>query len=170
MKERPVAKPEPTRPISSPAETVPHEQASILLLEERLVVNRQRRKVGEVVVRKEIETQIVEVPIHREKLVVEQLGSERKQIASIQLGQRIGVHQTGFDQSDPIQSSDCTVGVSQVIQTEIALATAKTLIDQLMQSSRFNQARVQLIFEDQELQTQYHQWLIEQNSTGSTMR
>jgi stress response protein YsnF len=57
------------------------------LLEERLVVDIQRRKVGEIVVRKEIETRIVEVPIRREKLIVEQVSPEFKQLAVIDLGQ-----------------------------------------------------------------------------------
>jgi Domain of unknown function (DUF2382) len=57
------------------------------LLEERLVVDVQRRKVGEIVVRKEIETRIVEVPIRREKLIVEQVSPEFKQLAVVDLGQ-----------------------------------------------------------------------------------
>jgi Domain of unknown function (DUF2382) len=59
------------------------------LLEERLVVDIQRRKVGEIVVRKEIETRIVEVPIRREKLIVEQVSPEFKQLAVIDLGQSL---------------------------------------------------------------------------------
>ncbi|WOD39135.1 YsnF/AvaK domain-containing protein [Nodosilinea sp. E11] len=46
----------------------------IQLLEERLVVNRKRVKVGEVSIRRVIETEIIEVPIHREKLVIEKIG------------------------------------------------------------------------------------------------
>lgn len=59
----------------------------IRLLGERLVIDRTKRKVGEVIVRKEIETQIVQVPIRREKLIVEQVSPERKQLAEIDLGQ-----------------------------------------------------------------------------------
>jgi Domain of unknown function (DUF2382) len=58
----------------------------ISLLEERLVVRLDRHKVGEVIIRKEIETQIIEVPIRREKLIVEQIAPEYKQIAIIDLG------------------------------------------------------------------------------------
>lgn len=58
----------------------------IKLLEERLVVEIDRQKVGEVIVRKEVETQIIEVPIRREKLIVEQISPEYKQIAIIDLG------------------------------------------------------------------------------------
>ncbi len=61
------------------------ESEMIRLLEERLVVNRERKKIGEVVVRKEIETQIIEVPVKREKLIVEKVGSEPKTLAEIDL-------------------------------------------------------------------------------------
>jgi hypothetical protein len=62
-------------------------QTNIQLLEERLVVDLHKRKVGEVIVRKEIETRIVEVPICREILIVEQISPEFKQIAVIDLEQ-----------------------------------------------------------------------------------
>ncbi|MEC4985386.1 MAG: DUF2382 domain-containing protein [Oscillatoria sp. PMC 1068.18] len=59
----------------------------IRLLEEKLVVERTKHKVGEVIVRKEIETRMVEVPVYREKLIVEQVGAENKQLAEIDLGE-----------------------------------------------------------------------------------
>ncbi|MBE9130068.1 DUF2382 domain-containing protein [Coleofasciculus sp. LEGE 07092] len=62
------------------------EEEIIRLLEERLVVSRSKQKVGEVVVRKEIDTRIVEVPVRREKLIIEQVGTETKQLAEIDLG------------------------------------------------------------------------------------
>lgn len=82
------------------------EEEIVRLLEERLVVNRSKRKIGEVVVRKEIETQIVEVPIQREKLIIEQVGPEPKQLAEIDLGKGevTGVELINVQSSD-IQSS-----------------------------------------------------------------
>jgi hypothetical protein len=62
-------------------------EETIQLLEERLIVNRIKRKVGEVIVRKEIETQIVEVPVRREKLIIEQVSPEYKHLAVVDLGQ-----------------------------------------------------------------------------------
>ena len=61
----------------------------IRLLGERVVVERSKRKVGEVIVRKEIETRMVqvEIPVRREKLIVEQVSPERKKLAEIDLGQ-----------------------------------------------------------------------------------
>ncbi len=71
---------------TSMSETLTEEVFS--LLEERLIVNLSRRKVGEIVIRKEIETQIlqVEVPVQREKLIVEQVSPEYQLLAQIDLG------------------------------------------------------------------------------------
>lgn len=71
---------------TSMSETLTEEVFS--LLEERLIVNLSRRKIGEIVIRKEIETQIlqVEVPIQREKLIVEQVSPEYQLLAQIDLG------------------------------------------------------------------------------------
>ncbi len=63
------------------------DQEVIRLLEERLVINRSKRKVGEVIVRKEIETRMVQVPIQWEKLIVEQVGDDPKVLAEIDLGE-----------------------------------------------------------------------------------
>jgi hypothetical protein len=76
-------------------------EQTIQLLEERLVVDLHQRKVGELIVRKEIETQIIEIPIRREKLIVEQVNPKFKQLAVIDLGQEqqidpVNTHQTGF--------------------------------------------------------------------------
>lgn len=76
-------------------------EETISLLEERLVIDSHKRKVGEVIVRKEIETRIVEVPIRREKLIVEQISPTFKQLAVVDLGQ---VHVTEFDQIAAVQT------------------------------------------------------------------
>ncbi len=73
--------------LQSSASTSIVSEKVISLLAERLVVDRRKRKVSEVVFRKEIETRIVEVPIRREKLIVEQVSPEYKQLAIIDLGQ-----------------------------------------------------------------------------------
>jgi PRC-barrel domain len=59
----------------------------IPLLAERVVVDRHKRKVGEVVVRKVIETEIVEVVVRREKLIVEQVSPNYQELAVIDLGE-----------------------------------------------------------------------------------
>lgn len=62
------------------------EQYDISLLEEKLVVKRSRHKVGEVVVRKIVETQTMHIPIRREKLIVEKIGVSNEQLTEIDLG------------------------------------------------------------------------------------
>jgi hypothetical protein len=57
----------------------------VRLLEEKLVVNHNIQKVGEVIVRKEIETRMVQVPVRSEKLIVEQVSPSHKQLAEINL-------------------------------------------------------------------------------------
>ena len=74
--------------VKNPGSKVISEE-NISLLEERLIVDLIKRKVGEIVIRKEIETSLlqVEIPVRREKLIVEQLSPEYKQLAEIDLGQ-----------------------------------------------------------------------------------
>jgi hypothetical protein len=48
-------------------------------------MRRQRHKVGEVVVRKVVETDWVQVPVHRERLLVEQAGKSQP-LAEVDLG------------------------------------------------------------------------------------
>ncbi|HTL89399.1 MAG TPA: DUF2382 domain-containing protein [Leptolyngbya sp.] len=62
----------------------------IQLLEERLTVRSDKRKVGDIVVRKEIETRMVKVPVRREKLIVEQVTPTYKRLAEINLDQTNG--------------------------------------------------------------------------------
>ena len=51
------------------------ESQNISLLEEKLIVKRHKRKLGEVVVRKEVETRMLHIPIRREKLIIEKTGT-----------------------------------------------------------------------------------------------
>ncbi|MFQ4145696.1 DUF2382 domain-containing protein [Chlorogloeopsis sp. ULAP02] len=63
------------------------EEEIVRLLGERIIVDRNKRKVGDVIVRKEIETRIVQIPVKYEKLIVEQVSPEHKQLAEINLSQ-----------------------------------------------------------------------------------
>ena len=70
----------------NPAPTVLTEEV-FSLLAERLRIDLTRRKIGEIVVRKEIATEIVQVqiPVRREKLIVEQVSPEYQLLAEIDL-------------------------------------------------------------------------------------
>ena len=83
--------PDETLPLNShqkPARVV--DEANIALKAEKLVIERERKKVGEVVVRKEVETHYIQVPVKREKLIIEQVGDEEsKRLAEIPLSEQI---------------------------------------------------------------------------------
>ncbi|PSN15562.1 hypothetical protein C7293_06835 [filamentous cyanobacterium CCT1] len=112
---------------------------TIQLVEERLVVNRRRVKVGEVSVRRVVETEVIEVPIRREKLVVEKIG-EGEPIVEVKLGEpRLLGNALSFDSgagagfSSGIESSthDLTaIGNLSTIRDAVNfLEAAKTLDD-----------------------------------------
>lgn len=61
------------------------DENTIPLREERITVATHKRKVGEVIVRKEVETQMIQVPVRREKLIVERIDGGTRQIAEIYL-------------------------------------------------------------------------------------
>jgi stress response protein YsnF len=61
----------------------------ISLLSEWVIVERQKRKSGEVVVRKVIETEVVEVLVRREELIVEQVSPSYEELAVIDLGESV---------------------------------------------------------------------------------
>ncbi|MBD2178616.1 DUF2382 domain-containing protein [Pseudanabaena sp. FACHB-1998] len=78
----------------------------ISLLEERLIACINRHKVGEIIIRKEVVTQIIEIPIRREKLIVEQISPEHKQIAIIDLDS---------DQDSLVQINETTISESSTL-------------------------------------------------------
>ncbi|NJL61296.1 MAG: DUF2382 domain-containing protein [Methylacidiphilales bacterium] len=63
------------------------EEDILRLLGENLIIDRSKRKIGEVIIRKEIETRMVTVPVRRERLIVEQISPENKELANIDLGE-----------------------------------------------------------------------------------
>ena len=63
------------------------ENIKISLLEEKLQVARQKTKVGEVIIRKKIETRMVQVPIRREKLIVERIGKNPELLTEVIIGE-----------------------------------------------------------------------------------
>ncbi len=96
----------------------------IPLLEERLVVDLTRRKSGDIVVRKEIETHLlqVQVPVRREKLIVEQVSPEYKLIAEIDLGQQM----TDGLIAEAIAPNDKSIAVSLVDRSRSTIDNSRT--------------------------------------------
>jgi len=132
----------------------------VRLLEERLVVNRSKRKVGEIIVRKEIETRMVEVPIHREKLIVEQVGEDPKVLAEIDLGEGeitgIDLSETEFDRGEPKVSAEFT-----------SVTKASKMLNSIASQPRHGciKVRIELVLEDKQLQETYQNWIDNQSDS-----
>lgn len=129
------------------------EEEVIRLLEERLVVDVTKQKVGEVIVRKEIETEIIEVPVRREKLIVEQVSPERRQLAEIDLG---------HTDTSRIELPDVTSRKSRstVSGTFASPKTASLVLDAIakQQNHKCKQVRVEMVVDDAEHQQTYQEW------------
>lgn len=132
---------------------------TIQLLEERLVVNLHQRKVGEVIVRKEIETRIVEVPIRREKLIVEQVSPEFKQLAVIDLGQ--------MQEIDTVAAAE--IGFLPTVEAKFTSTTAAMQFLQEIErfsereaaptSSSLQPVQMNIVLKDADAQAVYQHWL-----------
>ncbi len=147
----------------------------IRLLGERVVVARSKRKVGEVIVRKEIETRMVQVPVRYEKLIIEQVGSEPKQLAEIILGEASA---NVDDQPETVTRAN---NISQDDINKVALTqdTTTSLNGELRVSGKFDspktaslllnaiamernqgckQVRVEIVVENEERKKTYQEW------------
>jgi hypothetical protein len=56
---------------------------TIQLFAERLIASCKSQKVGEIVIRKEIDTRIIEVPVQQERLIIEQVSPSYQKIAEL---------------------------------------------------------------------------------------
>ena len=134
------------------------EEEIIRLLEERLIVDRSRHKIGEIVVRKEIETRMIQVPVRHEKLIIEQISPERKQIAEIDLGEEINdvnLPETASTDAKPSHLNDFTVaGTFHSPKTASLLLNAIALERQ----HGSKEVRVEIVVEDASRQKIYQEW------------
>ncbi len=136
------------------------EEEIVRLLEERLVVNRSKRKVGEVIVRKEIETRIVEVPIQREKLIIEQVGEETKTLAEIDLGEGdvTGVELANVPSSEIHDREGSRIDKGNTVIGEFVSPKAASNLLEAIALQRHHgcaKVRVELVVEDPELRETY---------------
>ncbi|MBD1826124.1 PRC and DUF2382 domain-containing protein [Microcoleus vaginatus GB1-A2] len=135
------------------------DQEVIRLLEERLVINRSKRKVGEVIVRKEIETRMVQVPIQWEKLIVEQVGDDPKVLAEIDLGEGsitgIDLTEIKSDRQEPTVKAEFT-----------SVQKASKILNSIASQPRHGcvKVRLELVLEDKQLEDTYQKWMTENHS------
>lgn len=131
----------------------------IRLLEERLVINRSKRKVGEVIVRKEIETRMVQVPIQWEKLIVEQVGDDPKVLAEIDLGEGnitgIDLTEIKSDRQEPTVKAEFT-----------SVQKASKILNAIASQPRHGcvKVRLEIVLEDKQLEDTYQKWMTESHS------
>lgn len=126
------------------------EEEIVRLLEERLVINRRKWKVGEVVVRKGIETETIQVPIRREVLIVEQIGLENKILAEIDLANaEVTEVSPGFPQVMPDHNT--------VVGEFLSPKSASNLLEAIALQKHHGCAkvRIELVVEDSDLQDTY---------------
>ena len=134
------------------------EEQIIRLLEERLVVESSKRKIGEVIVRKQVETRMIQVPVRREKLIVEQISPEHKQLAEIDLGQE---EISGIDLTEVEKLEVQHFGTGLMVSGEFSSPkTASLLLNAiaLEQNHGCNQVRVTIAVEDESHQKKYQEW------------
>ena len=131
----------------------------IRLLEERLVINRSKRKVGEVIVRKEIETRMVQVPIQWEKLIVEQVGDDPKVLAEIDLGEGnitgIDLKEIKSDRQEPTVKAEFT-----------SVQKASKILNSIASQPRHGcvKVRIEIVLENKQLEETYQKWMTEHHS------
>jgi stress response protein YsnF/sporulation protein YlmC with PRC-barrel domain len=145
------------------------EEEVIRLLGERLVVDRNKRKVGDVIVRKEIETRMVQVPVRHEKLIVEQVSPERKQLAEIDLGQE-SIPQGALAETVNVAANGIAATGDKSASLNGELTVSGTFHSPKIASLLLNaialerqhgcqQVRVEIVVENAERQKLYQEWV-----------
>lgn len=143
--------------ISDSSSTDVVEEEVIRLIEERLVINHQKRKVGEVIVRKEIETRMVEVPVQYEKLIVEQVSPEPKIIAEVDLGQHTDVASASTNNDIALNQTS----TNNTVKGEfVSPKTASLLLDAIAKQKHHDchLVRVEIVLGSSENQQTYQEW------------
>lgn len=134
------------------------EEDIIRLLGERLIVDSSKRKIGEVIVRKEIETRMVQIPVRREKLIVEQISPEHKQLAEIDLGlTEISSIDFAENQRPEFASLDGSLTVSGDFSSPKIASLLLNAIA-LERNHKCKQVRVTIVVEDESTQNKYQEW------------
>ena len=126
------------------------EEHQISLLEEKLLVKRRKHKVGEVIVRKKIETRTIHLPIRREKLVIEKVGITNEQLTEIDLGEG---EVNGVKFSELGNTNDLYLSQSNFVSVE----AAQQLLEEVKNRSASSnlKIRLEIVSDDSEVQTVY---------------
>jgi Domain of unknown function (DUF2382) len=139
-------------------------QQVIPLLEERLMVEFTRQKIAEILVRKEIETRMIKVPVRREKLIVEQLTPTYKHLAEVDLGEVFfaegiseneltvnGESNSNVESGDTTSFSSFKSSSEPIVTGEFScIEAARDFLDTIptVSSNRFKTVRIEVVLKD----------------------
>ncbi|MEB3219785.1 MAG: DUF2382 domain-containing protein [Nostocales cyanobacterium 94392] len=135
------------------------EEDIIRLLGERLVVERSKRKIGEVIIRKEVETRMIQIPVRREKLIIEKPGIQPEQLAQIDLGEEEISQDELRNSGVNLVGSDFESGLTvtgEFDSPKIASLILNAI--QLEKTHGCKKVRVSILVEDEEKQQKYREW------------
>ena len=127
---------------------------TIRLLAERLDVKRDRKKIGEVVVRKQVETEIIEVPVRREKLIIEKAGETNEPLAEIDISSE-KVREVKREQTADKSHQVTVKGEFTSLKAAADLLEAISMED----THGCAKVRVELVLDDPQYQEQYQNLL-----------
>jgi stress response protein YsnF len=129
------------------------DEATVRLLEERLTVKRDSRKRGEVVVRKVVETNTVEVPVRQEKLIVEQIqGDQTENLAEINLSSGKVKVEGETPQNTAMNPQGCSVH-GEFITPDAASEILKAI--SLQKNHGCHKINIELVVSDAQKQQEY---------------
>jgi hypothetical protein len=109
----------------------------ISLLEEKLQVARRKEKVGEVVIRKQVETRMVNIPLRREKLIVERVGENPEHLTEVIVAEETV---NGFKYNELDNSNGLCFNKTHFL----SLSTAQDLLTAISQLSSASNSKIRL--------------------------
>ena len=133
-------------------QSVNPEDIKLSLLEEKLKVIRHKHKIGEVVVRKKVETRVAKIPLRREKLIIERIGKNPEQLTEVIISED-KINGFNYDELEPASSQP-----SQVAKTKyINLEKAQSIIEAIaaLSATEKPKIRLEIIANNSNLQQQY---------------
>ena len=135
-------------------QSVDSENINLSLLEEKLKVIRHKRKLGEVVVRKKVETRIAKIPLRREKLIIERIGKNPEQLTEVIISED-KINGFDYDKLEPANSQP-----SKIARTKyISLEKAQSIIENIAALSPTEKPKIRLevVTNNSNLQQQYRE-------------
>ena len=134
-------------------QSVAPENIKLSLLEEKLKVIRHKHKVGEVVVRKQVETRIAKIPLRREKLIIERIGKNPEQLTELIISEE-KVDGFNYDELEPASQQ-----VNTAKSKYASLEKARTIIETIEHLSSIDKPKIRLeiITTNSDLQKQYQE-------------